>query len=438
MKRYSLVFTIIFILGGASLLSAYTNDLYLAKTAFRSHNYQEAIQGFEKNLASNPNDTTSLKYIGLSYIKLNNPAKAIEYLERAKQSAPQNSSIRYYLAEAYYLSSDTDKAKNEVDILLTEFPSNIYSTKAKFLQKKFKKRVQRRPLRLYNKVSYQFDTNVALEPKKLGIPGLNKDSSRFANYTWIELILLEQQAWWAGTNFSFYQSLHTENDSKEYNLSSFEVGPFFSFNLPVCSYDLVNRLEYRYIHDILNGHSFSRTHRLHYRVSSYVLKCLELTSFFQIDFDDFFYRGFRVNNDIFNRDAVQTQAGIRTKILLPESRYLYMGYDYTHNDSEGLNWNYERNRLFTEFVTPFLLPKLRLFVLGEYYNRYFSPFYNQFYGSTAERDENFYSFRVKMRYNVTNNSSVETSYRYSEKQSTLEEFFEYERQIFDISFIFYY
>lgn len=442
MKKILIVFLVVVCLAGVRGLEkiyAVSNDLSAAKEAFSAQNYEVAIQKFEENLQKNPSDVPSLKYIGLAYIKLNNPQKAISYLEKAKEADPQNSSVRYYLAQSYYLAGDTAHAKEEISYIEANFPANIYRQKAQALKNEITKPVKmRKPLSVYQRISYQYDSNVALDPQKLHIRDLDEQSSRFASYTWVELIMLQDQAWWAGVDGSFYQSLHTEDDCKQFNLSGFEVAPFFNFILPVSTYALNNRVEYRYIDDILNGHSFCRTHRIHYHVSSFVRRWLEMLVYTQVDFDDFFFRGLRVDKYLFDRDAVKSESGFQATIFLPEKRTITMGYDFTHNDSQGMNWNYTRNRIFAEFMTPFIYPHLYLFLLSEYHNRFFDPFSGEFYNSGADRNEDTYSFRVKSQYVFTRNAALETSYRYTKRQTSLEEFFEYERSIFDVSFIFWF
>ena len=186
----------------------------------------------------------------------------------------------------------------------------------------------------------------------------------FTNYTWVELIALQDTDWWAGANFSYYQSLHTENDSKPYNLSSFKFGPFFSFDLPICDKTFTNRIEYNYNYDILSGDSFVRTHRIHARTSTDVLSWLNASIFYEVNFDDFFYRLRPANKYYLNRDAVQTKGGLRLRFKLPEHRYVYFGYDYTNNDAEGLLWNYDRNRLFAEFSNTFYRPRTKIVRTG--------------------------------------------------------------------------
>ena len=435
---FTIVILSLFTFANSYAIPKNSND---AKKAFQDKNYPIAIENFESLLINNPNDFWTLKYLGLSYLKNSNFPAAITYLERAESINAQSASIHYFLAEAYMLSSDKNSAEQKIDFIVKNFPNDIYAQKALNLKKGIlaSKKKQRKVLSLYLRQSYQYDSNVALEPQKNGIKNLDKDSSRFATYTWLELIMFQDTKWWAGTNFSFYQSLHTEHDSQRYNLSTFDFGPFVSLDTDFYDKIINHRVEYRYIHDIQNGSSFVRTNRIRYIASSFLAKWLYASIFVQVDFDDFFYRNLsRSNKDRLNRDAVQTTSGFRTLFLLPNKQTLAFGYSYINNDAEGLQWNYDKNRLYTEFATPLFIDKLRGYVLGEYYNRYFSPYSGSFYGKRSNRDDDYYSFRIKMKYTFNKNASFETSYRYIDNQSTIEDVFEYERQIFDCSLVFRY
>ena len=423
-----------------SALYAVPNNSIDAKKAFQEKNYALAIENFESLLINNPNDFWTLKYLGLSYLKSSNFSEAVTYLKRAETINPKNASIHYFLAEAYLLSGDKKKSDNQINFILQNFPNDIYAQKAVKLKKDIvSKGKKRKPLSIYIRQSYQYDSNAALDPEKNHIQGFDEDSSRFATYTWLELIMLQDSIWWSGVNFSFYQSLHTENNCERYNLSTFNFGPFISMDMNIFNKIVNHRIQYRYIYDLQNGSSFLRTHRIRYIASSFLTKWLYTSIFVNIDFDDFFYRDLsRTNKSLLNRDAVQTSAGFRTLFFLPNKQTLAFGYSYTNNDAEGLQWNYDKNRIFTEFSAPIITNNLRGYLLAEYYNRYFSPYSASFYNKNSNRNDDYYSFRAKMKYAFNKNASMETSYRFIDNQSSVENVFEYERQIFDFSLVFRY
>ena len=91
-------------------------------------------------------------YIGLGRLYLSAPkvlggdvSKAIEYLEKGTKLNPNNSVMRYYLAEAYEASNRDADAKKQIETILTMTPDSKYLAehkdavaKAKKLQEKIR------------------------------------------------------------------------------------------------------------------------------------------------------------------------------------------------------------------------------------------------------------------------------------------------------------
>lgn len=439
MKIFSAGFFLFIILAGCNLFALNKDSLSVdASKAFREKDYSLAISKYESVLEKKPNDVVALKYSALSYMRLNLPIKAIQYLERAKKIEPRNSSIRYYLAQCYLVAGESEKAKNEIAYIKNNLPDDIYAHKAKNLEPKTLKKGKKYPLKLYFRNGFQYDSNVSLQPDKLKGLNENEDSARYVTYSWLEYTAFNQKPYSGGVIGSFYQSMHTESELQRFNLSSFDFGPFFTFDVNIKGRNFQNRVEYRFLFDVLNGESFCRTSQVHYRVATAITNWLDGAIYTQTNFSDFFYRDSLRNEKFLNRDAVNTESGIRLTVKLPRNMYVYTGYDYTNNDAEGTNWNYSRNRIFAEFATPVFTEKLYFYFLNEYYNRYFDPYEGSLYSTTAERNENYYSFRPKLRYFINRSASLETSYRYIKNEANIERFFEYHRNIFDVTFVYQY
>jgi len=85
-------------------------------------------------------------YIGLGRLYLSAPkvlggdvSKAIEYLEKGIKLNPNNSVMRYYLAEAYETSNRDADAKKQIDAILTMTPEAKYVAEHKDTIEKAKK-----------------------------------------------------------------------------------------------------------------------------------------------------------------------------------------------------------------------------------------------------------------------------------------------------------
>jgi tetratricopeptide (TPR) repeat protein len=91
-------------------------------------------------------------YLGLGQLYLRAPrvlggdtAKAIQYLQKGEQIAPENALIKLYLAEAYHMAGRDAESRKQIDVLLAMTPSPDYVPEhkdaveqAKELQKKLK------------------------------------------------------------------------------------------------------------------------------------------------------------------------------------------------------------------------------------------------------------------------------------------------------------
>jgi tetratricopeptide (TPR) repeat protein len=91
-------------------------------------------------------------YIGLGQLYLRAPkvlggdtAKAIQYLQKGEQVAPENALFKLYLAEAYHQAGRDGESRKQIDALLAMTPDPNYVPehkdaveKAKELQKKLK------------------------------------------------------------------------------------------------------------------------------------------------------------------------------------------------------------------------------------------------------------------------------------------------------------
>jgi len=85
-------------------------------------------------------------YLGLGRLYLGAPrvlggdvSKAVEYLEKGVKLNPNNSVMRYYLAEAYEASNRDADAKKQIEAILTMTPDPKYSAEHKDTVEKAKK-----------------------------------------------------------------------------------------------------------------------------------------------------------------------------------------------------------------------------------------------------------------------------------------------------------
>jgi arylsulfatase A-like enzyme/Flp pilus assembly protein TadD len=82
-----------------------------AASLYRTSNYQEAINAFNKILIKDEENIESLVYLGSCYQEINNLENAIDSFSHALDIDAKNSSILYKLSRCYFLKGDFDKAE---------------------------------------------------------------------------------------------------------------------------------------------------------------------------------------------------------------------------------------------------------------------------------------------------------------------------------------
>jgi tetratricopeptide (TPR) repeat protein len=111
----------------------FQNNFSSGKDAFNQENYNEAIIFLERalNTKGNFNEKGDAAfYLGQSYSNLGNYKKAIEYYNRATNSARNRGEVLYNLGVAYNEVGNTNMSKQTLNQVKTEFPDTIWSRKS--------------------------------------------------------------------------------------------------------------------------------------------------------------------------------------------------------------------------------------------------------------------------------------------------------------------
>ena len=87
-------------------------EYYLGRLDLRDNNFTSAIRRLQP-LESNPAFPKTSLYLGLAYLSSNQPAKALESLERAAKNDPHDPEVHYRLGRVYFVAGRTDDAERE-------------------------------------------------------------------------------------------------------------------------------------------------------------------------------------------------------------------------------------------------------------------------------------------------------------------------------------
>ena len=88
-------------------------DVYVAQAIldFDEKKYQDAIHNLEEALKREPEHVEALYYMGVVNMALRRPEQAVAYLTRAQAKSPQDNSIAFQLALAYFAQQQYDRAE---------------------------------------------------------------------------------------------------------------------------------------------------------------------------------------------------------------------------------------------------------------------------------------------------------------------------------------
>jgi tetratricopeptide (TPR) repeat protein len=92
--------------------------------------FEAALQEYEKIIAIDPTNAEALYRAATIYLRMNQPSKAIDYLERSVASAPKNIRLRMILAQTYERAQIYDKALAEYRKVLELEPSGEVAKEA--------------------------------------------------------------------------------------------------------------------------------------------------------------------------------------------------------------------------------------------------------------------------------------------------------------------
>jgi tol-pal system protein YbgF len=119
-----------------SATSSFYDRYQEARQAYMSRNFPDAIQKFESLLISNPNHNLSDNcqyWIGESYYAKNDYKQAIVAFERVLSfsNSNKNDDAQLKLGKCYIQLKDIDKAKEEFQKLINNYPASEYVSIAK-------------------------------------------------------------------------------------------------------------------------------------------------------------------------------------------------------------------------------------------------------------------------------------------------------------------
>ncbi|MEM7008791.1 MAG: tetratricopeptide repeat protein, partial [Thermodesulfobacteriota bacterium] len=388
-----------------------------AGQAFKAGDYEKALEQFNLLLDEYPEDSVLiLRYIGLSYHRLEQYDKAIESYEKALEIDPQSAPVIFYLASTYFKTSNTNKARELFQNVINISPDSLYSGWAERYMQAIEQQetVYERPggPRLYQvflQVAPQLDFNVPEAPSS-SASFSDDESFRFTEYASIGLRTKQLGNWFLGTDLSTYQSQNTKSELREFNLATFDVSPYINYTTTVLGKPFSPILRYNFNYALLDYDSYSNSHSISATLNTALTENTLTVPFYRLRFDSFNDKGF--DDSISSRDATNNALGFLQYFFFNQRAVnVWAGYEFQNNDADGLNFNYNGHRITAGISTP-VIWGIRTDLSGEYGR----DDYPDFQGP-RDRETNRGSFFGRITRNIKGPVYGAFSYSYTNENS---------------------
>ncbi len=400
-----------------------------AGKAFKSGDYNKAITEFTTLLEQYPDQAPLiLRYIGLSYHRLENYQKALETYDKALKIDPENVPIIYYKASTYFKISQTDMARALFDKVKTLAPESLYAKWAgKYVeaieqqQTEFERPGGPRFYNVFLQIAPQLDFNVPENPNGSGAAFTEDESFRFTEYLNLGLRTTNLGNWVLGANFNTYQSQHTKRELRDFNLSTFNVSPYINYTTTLFGKPFSPTLNYNFNYALLDYDRFSNSHSITASLNTAFTPNTLTIPFYRFAYDDFEDEGF--DPAISSRDAVNNSVGLLQYFFFMERALnVWLGYEFQHNNADGLNFNFNGHRLRGGISAP-LFWAIRADINGEYGREKYPDFQGP-----RDRKTDRINFLAMLTRNISGPIYAAMSYSFTNEDSTYR-VLEYDRHI---------
>jgi len=393
--------------------------------AFKAGRYAEALAGFERLLETHPDDTTVLRYIGLSRYRLGDYRGALEVYSRALEVDSDNVAALFFMGPALLQLGDREGAVAAFRRVLGLAPDSEYGRRARrYLEglgqaeSERRREPEGRRWTLFVQAGVQYDDNVAAAPD--GDPAKDGAVRVFESLS-AGYRLLERGPWRLRAHGSTYLSQHLEADVDEFDLQSYDGSLQARRVARVGERPLALSLRYTFGADLLEGELFSLSHGLRTEVTAGLTGHTTTELFHELTFDAFEEDGFAPSFS--SRDAVLNAAGAKHYWFFAERRhYVWGGYRFEYNEAEGRNFDYRAHQgsVGGSATLPW---ELRLDLSGTYRHEDYPDF-----AGPEERETDRFAYSVAVSRPLWRGLTLSVSYKYIDERSTISAL-EFDRQI---------
>lgn len=382
-----------------------------AAAAFKAGSFDEALKGFQALLEKYPDDPTLLRYIGITYDRLERYDQAVATFRKGLSIAPNNPAIRYFLGVTLFKKKETEPATEAFERAIRLAPGTLYEKQAReYIQAINKQKSQDEPTGLPGRwdflaqFGFQYDDNVLSAPKR---GSGNRDAFRLVEYLAGGFEFPKGSPWRIRLSFDTYQNQHTEGRFHDFNLSTLQAGLEMGYITTVGAVPVYPTLRYDFNASLLKGRTFSQSHSITARVDSALGERWIVSPLYRFTVDEF--RGEGYDPRFSSRDAKSHSGGAMLYYLFWNRRaHIRLGYEGAGNRADGSNFNFASHKGIVGFTIP--LVEEVTFDFGGEFSR---DRYNDFRGLRGDRRTTQRVYSVSLSRGFWNFLFVSFAYQYT-------------------------
>ena len=344
-----------------------------AARAFKAGKYEEALKGFQALLTAHPDDLTILRYIGITYDRLEQYEQAVATFKKGLALDARNPPLYYFLGVSLFKMRQSSQAAEAFHKAIELAPTSLYAKQAQqYLETINQQRSQAEPTGgpkrwdLLAQFGFQWDSNIPAAPTR-GSGLFPKFTGPREGFRAIEQIaagyqFLKYGPWAARIGFSTYQSEHTESSFHKFNVSTYQPSLELSYVTALWEMPTSPSLRYEFIDTLLKGEHFSKSHSVTAKVDANVANDWIISPFYRFTVDGFKEEGF--DPHFSSRDAKNHAGGATIYYLFLQRRAnVRLGYEFQSNKAKGANFDFSGHKGTAGLTLP-LIAEINLDLSG--------------------------------------------------------------------------
>ena len=345
-------------LSSSLALAAISPEEFLSSAAagaFKAGNYDEALKGFQTLLDKYPGELTILRYIGITYDRLEQYDQAVATFRKGLAIEPNNPALNYFLGVTLMKKKDPEPAKEAFEKASRLAPGTLYEKQAReYVAAINQQKSQDEPVGIPGRwdflglFGFQYDDNVLSAPRE--VKG-NRAAFRLVEYVSAGFEFPKQSPWRVRLDLATYQNQHLEGGLNRFNLSTYQPGAELSYVTTIWQMPVSPSLRYDFNTALLKGHKFSQSHSVTARVDSLLSERWIVSPYYRFTVDHFEQEGY--DPRFSSRDAKNHAGGAMLYYLFWQRRaHVRVGYEFASNEAEGRNFDTRSHKGIVGFTVP--------------------------------------------------------------------------------------